>query len=174
MKKIEITSSELINYARYARIASNIAECQAYLKGEEAFLSNLEWERLKIVRKELRLAAQSESWIERGQSLNDEVTKLTVAVARETDPKRKDYLEASLKTAEGELEMYNLEAQDREKTPESILIRETSRRKFIEAQQELHREAVLDYIRDFVVPGNVGEGTVIFEGQEYATETVGA
>ncbi|WP_338393026.1 hypothetical protein [Fulvitalea axinellae] len=42
----------------------------------------------------------------------------------------------------------------------------------LELQRLAHRQAVINYIERFVVPGNLGAGTVTFDGVEYVAEEV--
>ncbi|BDD08095.1 hypothetical protein FUAX_05270 [Fulvitalea axinellae] len=172
MKKIEVSSTDLIPEEKYPVIATDIAGCQIFSDGVSRLVGKLKFSEIESEVDEQRKEETALNKLNRIKDLQGAVATYTVLVEQELNPDRKKVLEAKLNNYQGQLTLKTVEAEVAKKSFFAPLLEENIKQSQGSVYSELLEEAMIDYLNDFVVPGNIGEGTVTFQGVEYVAEAV--
>ncbi|BDD07914.1 hypothetical protein FUAX_03460 [Fulvitalea axinellae] len=167
MANFEMNPNELLQPKFYPKLAQDIQECQVYLTGEQGYLESQDHSAYNLTLKQKDARERIERQVKLKNTLESNILSMEHRITIEKDPVEKAELEADLMRDRGRLQKVNIQLEKGEGESALEMAHNSGEAKMLEVYVKAYRQSVLDYINDYVVPGNLGEGTVTFEGVEY-------
>ncbi|BDD10507.1 hypothetical protein FUAX_29390 [Fulvitalea axinellae] len=172
MKRESLSPENIIESADYAKIATTLVLCQAFLTEGDRYLQDVLHSALGKGKRENSLERAVVRIMERRKELQRNIRTENNNIAEETDELELQRLRGRVKRYEGELEELEADFLAKKSTSFSEVSQTAADFLALSNKYEAYRQAVINYINDYVVPGNIGEGTVVFDGVEYTASLV--
>ncbi|BDD10173.1 hypothetical protein FUAX_26050 [Fulvitalea axinellae] len=170
MAEFVVRSEDLIPPSDYPAIADSLPKCQTYLDGESSFLVKTQHRAFGKMIREESLGKKVGDLLFDKKVLAQEINILTSTAEQETDPYLKRKVLSDLKLTEAKLELIELELESKKSVSAKDVFHANADATILDVKYRAYRQAIIDYLNNYVVPGNIGEGSVTFEGVEYVAE----
>ncbi|BDD10063.1 hypothetical protein FUAX_24950 [Fulvitalea axinellae] len=168
----QVTSHQFITPSRYPLLAKDMQTCQAIADFVTSLIMQHSLKALKSHITEDNKEQSAEKANKQVKELTRLISNLENNIVNETDPQEIDDLEVKLDMAKAQLRALKKKLTKGDSLNGIQACYEDLKQANNDNSSEIMRAAFIDYLNDYVVPGNLGEGTVTFEGIEYVAEAV--
>ncbi|BDD08139.1 hypothetical protein FUAX_05710 [Fulvitalea axinellae] len=165
-------SGSILSPEKYPEVASNIGECQAV--ANEIMLQR-DKSQVVLIRANIRegeAEARDISEASETARLETVINILQNQIPQTPNALVREGLEAELLEAQAQLANLKVKAKRRAASPIVKHMRGNIRQNTSEVEVTMWVADFVSYLNDYVVPGNIGEGSVWFDGNEYVAQAV--
>ncbi|BDD08302.1 hypothetical protein FUAX_07340 [Fulvitalea axinellae] len=151
----------------YPKIAENLGQCQTYIDEETKYIRQILYKALGKEAKEDTLDGKVANLLDIKQKLVRDIAGLEFTISQEQDANLLAKFEVDLAVYKARLLKINFDLENNKSDSIADVHHATTDAIVFGQKYRIYRQALLNYINDYVVPGNIGEGSVFFEGVEY-------